>query len=297
MSLTPLEMMMRIKQPISMKVSVIWSLVGVFTLLALYDWISLRQHHRNPSDTTVPNFQQMLDGFHEITKIRDNPLKAAFGVSDTTEKSYLDRLRTTMLYRDFTATYVRLFYGMAAACLMSVFLGILMGCFEWLESLLLPILSFFAKVPGSAMIPVFFILVDVGELFFVTMIAFGVLPTLTQAIYLSAKHDLHSEEINKAYTLGASSTEVIMKVVYPQILPKILETIRLQIGPAMVYLLASEMLYGSVGLGYQIRMQQKLQNMATVYNYIIILGVIGLFLDHGMLLVRRRLCPWYSRFR
>lgn len=181
-------------------------------------------------------------------------------------------------------------------CVLSIILGTLMGCYEWIAALLLPPLSFLAKVPGTAMLAVFFVIVGTGEGMFITMIGFGVLPTLTQAIYLSAKHDLHEEEIYKAYTLGASNIEVIWHVVFPQTLPKILENIRLQIGPAMVYLIAAEMLVGQVGMGYQIRMQQRLLNMNIVYDYLIILGATGLLMDRGMLSLRRWLCPWYSRW-
>ena len=129
---------------------------------------------------------------------------------------------------------------------------------------------------------------------FVAMIGFGILPTLTQGIYLSARDDIHEEEVDKAYTLGACNLELILDVVFPQILPKILDAVRLQIGPAMVFLIAAEMLVGQVGLGYQIRMQQRLLHMNIVYNYLLILGVTGLLMDRGMIFLREKLCPWYE---
>ena len=130
---------------------------------------------------------------------------------------------------------------------------------------------------------------------FVAMIGFGVLPTLTQSIYISARDDIHEEEIDKAYTLGASNLEVIWNVVFRHILPKILDAVRLQIGPAMVFLIAAEMLVGQVGMGYQIRMQQRLLHMNIVYNYLLILGITGLLMDRGMIVLREWLCPWYGR--
>jgi NitT/TauT family transport system permease protein len=172
-----------------------------------------------------------------------------------------------------------------------------MGCYESFAALLLPALSFLSKVPGTAMLAVFFVMVGTGEEMFTAMIGFGILPTLTQAVYLSACDDLHEEEINKAYTLGASSIEVIWNVVWKQILPKVIDSIRLQIGPAMVYLIAAEMLVGQVGMGYQIRMQQRLLNMAVVYDYIVFLGLTGLLIDRGMNYTRQKLCPWYDKLR
>ena len=127
------------------------------------------------------------------------------------------------------------------------------------------------------------------------MISFGILPTLTQSIYLAAKDDLHVEEINKAYTLGASNLELIWNIVFQKILPKVIDNTLLQIGPAMVFLIAAEMLVGQVGIGFQIRMQQRLLHMNVVYTYLILLGVTGLMMDRAMISLRNRLCPWFGK--
>ena len=50
---------------------------------------------------------------------------------------------------------------------------------------------------------------------------------------------------------------------FSYVLPKLLEATRLMIGPAMVYLIAAEMLFGDVGFGYRIRIQSKLLNMGS----------------------------------
>lgn len=288
--------MARIKQPVGRVAGIVLGIIGIVALASVYEVLSYNQHLRNPSDTTIPSVSQLANGFVEICTPRTNPLKAAFGNGED-EQTFWDKVTSTWLFKDATATYGRLFKGMVWGCALSVVLGVLMGCYESFAALLLPTLSFLAKVPGTAMLAVFFVLVGTGEAMFITMIGFGVLPTLTQAVYLSAKHDIHDEEINKAYTLGASNLEVVYNVVYKQILPKILESVRLQIGPAMVYLIAAEMLSAQVGLGYQIRLQQRLLNMAVVYDYLLLLGLSGLALDKGMLWFRRYWCPWYSRFR
>jgi NitT/TauT family transport system permease protein len=289
--------MARIRQPISQYWKWVLGVVGIVALCLVYGSLSHRQHKRNPKDTTIPNMRQLGSGFVEMATPRDNPLKAAFGVDEGEEESWWDKLWTTWIVQDGYATYSRLFKGLAWGCLISVLIGLLMGCYEWIAAIFLPPLSFLSKVPGTAMLAVFFVLVGTGEIMFIAMIGFGLLPTLTQSIYLSAKNELHDEEINKAYTLGASHFEVIWNVVLRQIVPNIIDSIRLQIGPSMVYLIAAEMLVGQVGMGYQIRMQQRLMNMAVVYDYLIILGGTGLLIDRGMNLLRERLCPWYEKLR
>ena len=48
---------------------------------------------------------------------------------------------------------------------------------------------------------------------YVAMITFGILPILTQTIYLAVK-DVPEENINKAATLGASKLEIIWNVIF-----------------------------------------------------------------------------------
>ena len=292
---------MRIKQPIKQRWKIILGVIGVFILLVIYSHLSYRQHVKNPTDTTMPNFSQLMDGIKMVTTPRENALQAAFGVVEEPSSNPIVRFWTqswkTMIVQDAWATYSRLVKGLVWGCVLSMILGTLMGCFDGLASFLLPTLSFLSKVPGTAMLAVFFVLAGTGETMFIAMIGFGILPTLTQSIYLSARDDLHHEEIDKAYTLGASNIEVIWEVVFPQILPKILDNIRLQLGPAMVFLIAAEMLVGQVGMGYQVRMQQRLLHMNVVYDYLFILGATGLLMDKGMLSFRQWWCPWFDRDR
>jgi NitT/TauT family transport system permease protein len=285
----------RIRRHISSRREWMLGVAGVACLVGIYWGLSIRQHRINPTNTTIPTFRQMWHGVQEVTTPKVNALKAELGIED--KKTSWEKVRSTMFFQDFTATYSRLLLGLGLGCMASILLGLYMGCYDGFAALLLPSLSYLAKVPGTAMLAIFFAIAGTGELMYISMIAFGVLPTLTQAIFLAARDDIHHEEVDKAYTLGGKNNELTWEVVFMQILPKILDNICLQIGPAMVYLIAAEMLNGQVGMGYQIRTQQKLLNMNIVYDYILFLGATGLLMTHGMTLIRERLCPWFERAR
>ena len=89
----------------------------------------------------------------------------------------------------------------------------------------MPPLAFFSKIPGTAMMTVFAIIVGLKFKLYTVMILFGVFPTLTQMYYHAAKEDVPEELLYKARTLGASQLGCIWNVVFPHILPKILEGI------------------------------------------------------------------------
>lgn len=198
------------------------------------------------------------------------------------------------LWEDTAATVSRLVAGLAFGVLLSVALGLLMGAYSPIEAFFVPPLAFLAKIPPTAMLAVFFVLVGTNFRMYVTMIAFGTLPTLAQTIYQSAKKDVPEALVFKAYTLGASHAELIWNVIYKQILPRMIDAIRLQIGPAMVLLVAAEWMVAGEGFGYRLRIFYQRTDMSVVYVYLIILGAAGLLTDYGLIWLRRWICPWFG---
>jgi NitT/TauT family transport system permease protein len=272
-----------IRQPISPITKIVLGLASVACLIAAYAWLSHRQHQINPKDSTIPNLSQFSDGWERLTRV---PAKS--------EAEGWSSYRECWLWEDLGATYGRLFLGLASGVILSLVVGLAMGCFTPIEAFFVPPLSFFAKIPPTAMLAVYFVIFGTDIELFVALIALGIFPTLAQAIYQAAKKDVSSHAIDKAYTLGASHAEVIWNVIFRQILPRIIENIRLQIGPAMVFLIAAEWLLTDVGFGYRLRIQSRLLNMNVVYIYLVILGVTGYLFDWLLSLARRKLSPWFG---
>jgi ABC-type nitrate/sulfonate/bicarbonate transport system permease component len=156
-----------------------------------------------------------------------------------------------------------------------------MGAYRWIEAPLRPVFMFLSKIPPTAMMPIYFAVVGTDQKMFASMVALGIFFSMTQSIYQAVRQDVTDEGINKAYTLGASEFEIIYDVIWKQI------------GPAMVFLLAAEMVVGNAGLGYQIRMQSRILNMSVVYVYLAILAIIGLAAEWSLATLRRTLCPWF----
>lgn len=264
-----------IRRPIRQTTRVVLGLLSVFTLLLGYTWLSHRQHVANPKDTTIPSWSQLKTGI--VKAVEPN-----------------HRSGDRWLLVDAQATGYRLALGLFWGITGSLTLGILMGCFPKIEAFLYPPLSFFAKIPPTAAVAVFMVMAGLGTSMYVSMIAFGILPTMAIAIYLTVK-SFPDELQFKAYTLGASHGEVICAIIFKFVLPKLIETTRLMIGPAMVYLIAAEMVFGDVGFGYRIRLQSKLLDMSVVYPYLALLAVFGYAMDFSLRRMEIWLCPWHQK--
>lgn len=262
-----------IRQPITRRRRVFLGVFSIVLILGAYTEVSRRQHRENPDDTTIPTWGQFADGMRKMTEVN----------SRTDER---------WLVVDAKATAQSLFLGLLYGVIGAIVVGLLMGCFCSWEAFLLPPMSLLAKSPPTAMLAIFLVLCTTNTQMFVAMIAFGVLPTLSQSIYLAVR-DVPEELLYKAYTLGASRSEVVWNVVVRAILPRLIDGIRLSIGPAMVYLIAAEWITGWVGFGYRFRIQMRLLNMNVVYPYIAILALFGFSMDFGLRVLQRYVCPWH----
>jgi len=268
-----------IRRPIPQWLIIVLGTLGVASMFAVYSGLSYRQSTINERQKVIPGWGTFADGVSRMV--------AAQGSDESPKPS--------MLVTDLRATYWRLFLGMALGVTLSVVVGIAMGSYRWIAAPLEPIISFLAKIPPTAMLPIYFVLVGSDQTMFTTMVALGIFFTMAQSVYQEILKDVTDEAIDKAYTLGASDAEIIYEVIWKQIIPAILDNIRLQIGPAMIFLLAAEMLVGGEGIGYRIRMESRVLNMSIVYIYLCILGATGLLADGCLLWLRKKLCPWYNR--
>jgi len=263
-----------IRKPVARKWRLLAGAASVLTLISIYGAMSAFQHRKNPDDTTIPSWRQLRTGIVTIC-----------------EKNR--RSGERWLVEDTKATLWRLFLGMSSGTVGALVVGVIMGCFALPRAFLLPPITLLAAVPPTAMLAVYFVLVGTDTSMYVTMIALGIGGTMARVVYLAVR-DFPNELVYKAYTLGASNLEVIWSIIFRSILPKIIDTVRLHIPPAVIFLIAAEMVCADTGFGYRMRLQSRLLNMNIVYPYLALLAGLSFAMDHGLRLLQRMSCPWYT---
>ncbi len=264
-----------LRDPIKTPTAIVIGVSSVLLMLVAYSVLSSRMHSKNPDDRTIPTWSQQWEGVKQIFTPHH-------------------RSGERWVVVDSKATAKRLFLGLGVGGLASVIIGMLMGCFAAANTFFSPVLTFLSKIPPTAILAVFFVLVGTDLEMFVAMVAFGVLPSFALSVNMAVR-EVPNEMIYKSYTLGASHAEVAWNVIFRAVFPKILDNIRLQIGPAMVYLIAAEMLCADEGFGYRLRLQSRLLNMQVVYPYLVLLAAFGFGMDTALRQLQRWLCPWYAK--
>ena len=280
-----------LQDPISYRRRLLLSLVSIVLLLAAYTVLSSVKHRENPEDKTIPTWQQLGEGVRRVVTVPKqevNLLAAALGQQVETEP------QSSILVRDLKATGIRFLLGYSLSVLLALLLGTLMGSMLSLEALMILPLRLTSRIIPTAALAVFFVLAGTNLTMYVTMIVFGTLPAI--AIGIARELAAFPKELrNKAYTLGASHLEVIWDAFLPVKAPQIIEIIKSNIGPALVYLLAAELLVANQGFGYTIRIFSRKLDMTVVYPYLLILAFFGFIFDYGLKLIKEKICPWHTK--
>ncbi len=287
----------------------------ILVLLFAYVRLSHKQHEINPNDKTIPTMTQIWVGVVNVVEplkqwrnkwdIENAPQQMwptydnlvdgcarMFALENHEEVGKYGQMETKRaIVDDSLKTIERLFWGLLYGTLIGFLIGLHMGSFTVIEALLLPAVSFMTKIPATAAMAIFFVLSKGDQALFRDIIAFGIAPSMAMSIHLAVK-EIPIQLIQKGHTLGASKLEIIWRIILPTVLPKVIDTIRLMIGPALVFLIPAEMLVSDVGIGYRIRLEQKRPVMAIVYFYLVYLAVFGLVIDKILKKLQVWMCPW-----
>ena len=73
-----------------------------------------------------------------------------------------------------------------------------------------------------------------------------------------------ASKVVKALTLGASSWQLLLRVALPQAMPRLIQALRLSLGPAWVFLISAEAIAADVGLGYRIFLVRRYLAMDVI---------------------------------
>ena len=200
----------------------------------------------------------------------------------------------TILTEDLPTSLLHFLIGMAGGLLVALPLGMIMGWFRAADRILDPIVEIFRPIPPLAWIPfaiVWFGLTDTAAGFIIFVGA--VFPILINT-YVGFRN-LPRVYVESAKVLGATKDlDLVRYVAFPYALPSIAGGIRIAMGIAWMCLVAAEQFgVSSSGLGYKIWSYYYLHEMDYVLLYIVMLGLLGLFIDKTFrYVVEERLLKW-----
>jgi NitT/TauT family transport system permease protein len=195
------------------------------------------------------------------------------------------------LYDDVGASLLRALSGFLISVVLIVPLGLAVGWYARLGDLLNQFIEVCRNTAPLALLPVFILLLGIGEFSKVTMVVYSCAwPLLLNTI--AGVKQVDPLLIKSARTMGASPQQLFRKVILPAALPTIFVGIRLASASAMLVLVASEMVGAKAGLGYLIIYSQYSFLIPQMYFGILGITVIGLTFNAVLEAMESRLMRW-----
>lgn len=196
------------------------------------------------------------------------------------------------LWANLGASLGRALGGFLIALGGAVPLGLLIGWYRLADEVLTPLLEVFRNTAALALLPVFVLLLGLGETAKVSLIAFACLwPILLNTI--SGVRTVDHLLLKSARSLGFGSAQVLTKIVLPASVPTVFTGIRLAAANSILVLVAAEMVGAKAGLGYLINAAQYNFEVPKMYAGIVTISLLGLGFNQVLTVLERRLSRWH----
>jgi len=195
------------------------------------------------------------------------------------------------LLSHFKSSLARSLTGFALAILFAIPLGLLVGWYKPLAEILTPLLEVFRNTAALALLPVFILILGIGETSKISIIVYACSwPILLNTI--SGVKNVDPLLIKSAKSMGLSSFRLFQKVILPASIPTIFTGIRLAGASSILVLIAAEMVGAKAGLGYLINYAQYNFQVPNMYAGIITISALGLLFNWILIKLERYFTSW-----
>ncbi len=178
--------------------------------------------------------------------------------------------------------------GFGFAALVGIPLGFILGRFNFLASMINPIISLLRPVSPLAWLPIGLLVFKKAD------------PAATYTIFICSiwpmimntaqgVQRVPQDYLNVARVLALSEWKIVTKILFPAVLPYMLTGIRLSIGTAWLVIVAAEMLTGGVGIGFWVWDEWNNLKVEHIIIAIFVIGIVGLILEQALILLAKKL--------
>jgi NitT/TauT family transport system permease protein len=203
---------------------------------------------------------------------------------------------TRELLKDTVASLWRVGVGFLLAAALSIPVGVLMGSFPSIRALLEPLFGLMRYMPAPAFIPLLILYMGIGEGPKITLIFIGVF-FFNSLMVMDTVKFVPKDLIESTYMLGGNRWETLTQVIFPHVLPGIIDACRINLAAAWQLVIVSELIAATEGLGRRISVAGRFLKTDEIFVGLIVIGVIGLAFDLLFQYLLRVSCKWANQKR
>jgi NitT/TauT family transport system permease protein len=189
------------------------------------------------------------------------------------------------------STFLGVGIAFVIATIIGVSLGIVIGSRRYLYEVSDPIIVSFYSVPKVLFLPLFIVWIGIGLEARILYAAYaGVFPVVINTI--TAVREISPNYIYYARTSGATTRQILLKVIIPSIVPMLLTGLRLALAIIMTSVLLAEMYMPFSGIGSLIVRFAQTLSAPELYASIIMMAFISATLVLSILVVEGHFNKW-----
>jgi NitT/TauT family transport system permease protein len=258
--------------------SILLAALPFAALLGAYMTGSAMRLAENPNDKLLPSFDSMVEAVKHYA-LQPDPRSGIY-----------------LMWNDTLSSLSLLLTALAISTLIALVFGILIGLLPVMNATFGPVVAVASMVPPLALLPILFIIMGLGDAAKIALIVIGTSLKLIRDVAMRVA-DLPREQLIKAQTLGGSTWQTGLRVVLPQMLPRLIDAVRLELGPAWLFLIAAEAIASDSGLGYRIFLVRRYLAMDVIIPYVIWITILAFLMDFALRLLQRKAFPWFAGAR
>jgi sulfonate transport system permease protein len=206
-------------------------------------------------------------------------------------RSFIDQFKSGQLLADLAISIQRVLEGYSISVVLGVTLGVFMGISEKMNKFFILSLNAIRQIPIIAWMPLIILWAGIDEASKVVIIVIGsifpILVNTINGIKLTPKEYL---EVGQMFKL--SKWDLLQKIYFPSAIPFIFTGLKLGLGTSWMVVVAAEIIAASSGIGYRINDARSLMRPEVVIVGMIMIAIIGVFMDQILSKILKKITPW-----
>jgi sulfonate transport system permease protein len=194
------------------------------------------------------------------------------------------------------ASLARVAGGFTIGSILAIVLGLAVGLSRTVEGLLGPTIQAFRAIPSLAWVPLLILWMGIDEAPKLTLVAIGTFfPVFTNLV--AGIRQIDRKLIEAALAYGMRGLELAREVLLPASLPSLLTGLRSGLAQGWLFLVASELIAASRGLGFLLVDSQNTGRADVIVLSIVLLALLGKLSDTLLHWLERRLLRWSDTYQ
>ena len=313
----------KVRKPISNRAKLIYGVLSFTIPIMIWSAVSYLPffwhplvHIDDPGDTQIEGtYDYLAEGQlveHSVFIERNKELKKAgaklaegsaknpiyfpaphqvFSAFYTSFKTEPQRRGEKWLHESLLHSCTIIFYGFIFSALLGLPLGVLCGTFTSFASITEPFIDFIRYMPAPVFGALAVTILGLDDGPKITIIFIGTFFQMVLVIS-NTTSKLDQGILEAAQTLGTKGFTMLTKVVIPGVLPELYRDLRILLGWAWTYLVVAELIGAKSGISAFLYQSQRYKQFDNVYAAIIMIGIIGLFIDQILGFIGKHIFPW-----